>query len=73
MSAKQHCCDNSPAKTFCKGIKSALIWPIAWRSRMQVEKAVASYIDGFHGPVRRHLSLGFQTPIAFERKAREVS
>ncbi len=42
-------------------------------SRQQAENAVARYIDGFYNPVRRHSSLGFQSPIAFERTAREVS
>ncbi|MBM3615397.1 MAG: IS3 family transposase [Alphaproteobacteria bacterium] len=58
--------------TFFKNIKSELIWPVAWQSRQQAENAVARYIDGFYNPVRRHSSLGFQSPIAFERKAREV-
>ncbi|MEO9789552.1 MAG: IS3 family transposase, partial [Aurantimonas coralicida] len=41
--------------------------------RKQAENAVAQYIDGFYNPVRRHSSLGFQSPIAFERNAREMS
>jgi transposase InsO family protein len=59
--------------TFFKTIKSEPIWPVAWQSRHQAENAVAGYIDGFYNPVRRHPSLGFQSPNAFERKAREVS
>jgi site-specific recombinase XerD len=58
---------------FFKTIKSELIWPVTWQSRQQAENAVARYIDGFYNPVRRHSSLGFQSPIAFERKAKEVS
>jgi transposase InsO family protein len=44
-----------------------------WQSRQQAETAVARYIDGFYNPVRRPSSRGFQSPIAFERKARDVS
>ena len=73
MSGRGNCYDNSMVETFFKTIKSELIWPVAWQSRQQAENAVARYIDGFHNPVRRHSSLGFQSPIAFERKAREVS
>lgn len=87
MSGRGNCYDNSMALrrensppdcflillTFFKTIKSELIWPVAWQSRKQAENAVARYIDGFYNPVRRHSSLGFQSPIAFERKAREVS
>ena len=47
--------------------------PVAWQSRQQAENAVARSVDGFHNPVRRHSPLGFQSPIAFWRKVREVS
>ena len=73
MSGRGNCYDNSMVETFFKTIKSELIWPVAWQSRQQAENAVARYIDGFYNPVRRHSSLGFQSPIAFKRKAREVS
>jgi putative transposase len=53
-------------ETFFKTIKSELIWPVARQSRQQVENVAARYIDGFHNPVRRHSSLGFQSPVAFE-------
>lgn len=64
---------NAIVETFFKTIKSELIWLTAWQSRRQAENAVARYIDVFYNPVRRHSSLGFQSPIAFERKAQEVS
>jgi transposase InsO family protein len=73
MSGRGNCYDNSMVETFFKTIKTELIWPIAWQSRQQAENAVARYIDGFCNPARRHSSLGFQSPIAFERKVREVS
>ena len=73
MSGRGNCYDNSMVETFFKTFKSELIWPVAWQSRQQAENAVARYIDGFYNPVRRHSSLGFQSPIAFERKAQEVS
>ena len=73
MSGRGNCYDNSMVETFFKTIKSELIWPVTWQSRQKAENAIARYIDGFYNPVRRHSSLGFQSPIAFERKAREVS
>ena len=73
MSGRGNCYDNSMVETFFKTIKSELIWPVAWQSRQQAENAVARYIDGFYNPVRRHSSLGFQSPIAFERQAQAVS
>ena len=73
MSGKGNCYDNAMVETFFKTIKSELIWPVAWQTRQQAENAIARYIDGFYNPVRRHSSLGFLSPIAFERRARKVS
>jgi putative transposase len=73
MSGRGNCYDNAMVETFFKTIKAELIWPTAWQTRQQAENAIARYIDGFYNPVRRHSSLGFQSPIAFERKAREMS
>ena len=73
MSGRGNCYDNAMVEAFFKTIKSELIWPVAWQSRQQAENAVARYIDGFYNPVRRHSALSFQSPIAFERKVREVS
>jgi putative transposase len=73
MSGRGNCCDNSMVETFFKTIKSKLIWTVAWKSRQQAENAVARYVDGLYNPARWHSSLDFQSPIAFERKAREVS
>ncbi len=73
MSGRGNCYDNAMVETFFKTIKSQLNWPVPWQSRRQVGNAVARYIDGFYNPVRRHSYLNFQSSIAFERKAREVS
>lgn len=57
---------------FLKTMKSVRIWPVAGQIRWQAESAIARCIDGFHNPVRRHASQGFLSPIAFERRTREV-
>lgn len=64
---------NAIVETLFKAIKSELIWPVVWQTRAQAKNAVARYIDGFCNSVRRCSSLGFKSPIAFERKARQVS
>jgi hypothetical protein len=37
------------------------------------ENAIARYIDGFYNPVRRHSSLGYQSPARFECADQNVS
>jgi transposase InsO family protein len=71
MSGKGNCYDNAVVETFFKTIKSELIWPVAWQTRSQAENAVARYIDGFYNPIRRHSTLGYQSPVQFEMAGRE--
>ena len=71
MSGKGNCYYNAVVETFFKTIKSELIWPVAWRTRNQTENAVARYIDGFYNPIRRHSTLGYQSPVQFEMAGRE--
>jgi transposase InsO family protein len=73
MSGKDNCYDNVVVETFFKTIKSELIWPVAWQTRRQAENAVARYIDGFYNPVRRHSTLGYQSPVQFEMAGRECA
>ena len=71
MSGKGNCYDNAVVETFFKTIKSELIWPVSWQTRSQAENAVARYIDGFYNPIRRHSTLGYQSPVHFEMAGRE--
>ncbi len=54
--------------TFFKTIKAELIWRRTWETRRQAETAIFQYINGFYSPRRRHSALGWESPVAFERK-----
>lgn len=73
MSGRGNCYDNSMVEKFFKTIKAELIWTTGWQTRRQAENDTARYIDVFYNPVRRHSSLGYLSPIAYERKAQKVS
>ncbi len=49
-------------ETVLKTIKSELIWRTSYQSRHHAENTIASYIDGFYNPVRRHSPLGYKSP-----------
>ena len=68
MSGKGNCYDNAAVETFFKTIKAELIWRHSWETRRQAEVAIFEYINGFCNPRRRHSTLGWKSPVAFERK-----
>ena len=68
MSGKSNGDDNAAVETFFKTIKAELIWRHSWETRRQAEVAIFEYINGFYNPRRRHSTLGWKSPVAFERK-----
>jgi len=69
MSRKGNCWDNAAMETFFKTIKAELIWRQSWQTRRQAELAIFEYINGFYNPRRKHSTLGWKSPLAFERIA----
>ncbi|OYQ34362.1 IS3 family transposase [Niveispirillum lacus] len=69
MSGKGNCYDNAMVETFFKTLKSELIWRTIFLSRLQAERAIGTFIDGFYNPTRRHSALGYKSPILFEAAA----
>ena len=66
MSGRGNCYDNAMVETVFKTIKSELIWRTAFTTRNEARKAIGRYIEGFYNPRRRHSSLGYVSPAAFE-------
>ena len=69
MSGKGNCYDNAPVESFFKTLKSELVWRTVFQSRHQATAAIGRYVEGFYNPVRRHSTLDYISPIAFERRA----
>ena len=68
MSGKGNCFDNAIVETFFKTLKSELVWRTVFLTRKEAETAIGNYIDSFYNPVRRHSSLDFASPAAYERQ-----
>ena len=43
-------------------------WRTAFTTRAEASRAIGQYIEGFYNPHRRHSSLGYISPAAFEAK-----
>ena len=66
MSGRGNCYDNAMVETVFKTIKSELVWRTSFDSRWQATNALGRYIEGFYNPRRRHSSLGYASPSAYE-------
>lgn len=70
MSGRGNCYDNAMVETVFKTIKAELIWRTAFATRADASRAIGRYIEGFYNPRRRHSSLGYLSPAAFEAEFR---
>jgi transposase InsO family protein len=66
MSRRGNCWDNAVAESFFATLKVELIHGRAWLTRAAAEQAIAEYIEDFYNVRRRHSSLGYLSPLAFE-------
>jgi transposase InsO family protein len=60
-SLHQRCCGSFFATT-----KGEMNDHEIYQTRAEEKKAIADYIEGFYNPVRRHLAIGFVSPIEFD-------
>jgi putative transposase len=68
MSELGSCWDNAVAESFFATLKVEVDQPGAWRTRADAHRAVFDYIELFYNRERRHSTLGYLSPLAFERR-----
>jgi putative transposase len=69
MSRSGNCYDNAMMESFWSTLKTEIGFDRSVpATRHQAELAVFDYIETFYNPARRHSSLGYLSPVAFENK-----
>lgn len=68
MSAKGNCYDNAQAESFFSRFKTELIEGGVFESIEQARSEIFSYIEGYYNRIRRHSSLGYLSPMEFEKQ-----
>jgi putative transposase len=66
MSRKGNCWDNAVAESFFATLKRELADDADWATRDEARTAVFEYIEVWYNQQRRHSSLGYVSPAAFE-------
>jgi len=69
MSRSGNVWDNAAMESFFSSLKTERTARKTYRNRAQAKADVFDYIECFYNPKRRHSTLGYLSPIEFERKA----
>lgn len=68
MSRKGNCYDNATMESFWSTLKTETsLETFRPATRREAELAIFDYIETFYNPVRRHSSLDYLSPVAFEK------
>ena len=62
------CFDNAMAESFFASLECELLDRRHFKTQAEAKAAVFEYIEGFYNPHRLHSSLGYLSPINFERR-----
>lgn len=68
MSAKGNCYDNAQAESFFSRFKAELLEDGSFESVEQARSEIFSYIEGYYNRIRRHSSLGYVSPMEYEKQ-----
>ena len=68
MSATGNCYDNAQAESFFSRFKAELVEGGIFESVEQTRSETFSYIEGYYNRIRRHSSLGYLSPLEFEKQ-----
>jgi len=69
MSRKGNCYDNAQAESFFSRFKAELVENGIFESIEDARSEVFSYIEGYYNRVRLHSSLGYKSPLEFEKQS----
>lgn len=68
MSRKGNCWDNAVAESFFATLKTELVYLRRFATRAEAREAIFEFIESFYNRERRHSTLGYLSPVEFERK-----
>ena len=68
MSKKGDCWDNAVAESFFATLETEVIMEADWPTRAAARQAIFAYIETWYNRERRHSSLGYRSPVEYERE-----
>jgi transposase InsO family protein len=71
MSRKGNCWDNAAMESFFGTLKEECVGTTVYSSHEQARQALFEYLEVYYNRQRRHSTLGYVSPLAYEQMARQ--
>lgn len=68
MSRKGDCYDNAMLESFFSSLKTECVHQHTYQSRSEAQASIFEWIEVFYNRQRRHSSLAYVSPIAYEQQ-----
>jgi putative transposase len=68
MSRKGNCFDNAVEESFFSTLKNELVHHHIYHTRDEASREIFAFLEGFYNSQRLHQSLGYLSPLEFERR-----
>ena len=73
MSRKGDCYDNAVAESFFSTLEFELLMRHDWQTKEEARRAIFRYIETWYNRKRRHSTLGYVSPAAYEEQLQEAA
>jgi putative transposase len=73
MSSKGDCYDNAVAESFFSTLEFELLMRNDWHTKAEARRAIFRYIETWYNRKRRHSTLGYVSPAAYEAQLQEAA
>lgn len=73
MSRKGDCYDNAVAESFFSTLEFELVMRHDWHTKAEARRAIGRYIETWYNPIRRHSTLGYLSPAAYEAQVQAAA
>jgi len=72
MSGKGDCYDNAMMESFLSSLKTECVYQHIYQSRSEAKQSIFEWIEVFYNRQRRHSSLAYLSPVAYELQGSHV-
>ncbi len=69
MSRRGNCYDNAHVESFFHSLKTELVYRKNFKTREEAKQAIFEWIETWYNRERRHSSLGYMSPVEYEKLA----